>query len=89
MRSALDVLLPLLRPAILTAAILVFVDTVKELSATIVLRPFNFSTLATHVYENASRGAVQDGAVAALMIIATALVPVIVLSGALMRDRAA
>ncbi len=87
-QSASDVLLPLLRPAIITAAILVFVDTVKELSATIVLRPFNFDTLATHVYENASRGAVADGAVAALLIIATALVPVIVLSRALMRDKA-
>ncbi|MEZ5810061.1 MAG: iron ABC transporter permease [Rhizobiaceae bacterium] len=86
--SASSVLLPLLRPAIFTAAILVFVDTVKELSATIVLRPFGFNTLATHVYENASRGVVQDGAVAALLIIATALVPVIVLSRALMRDRA-
>ncbi len=87
-QSASDVLLPLLRPAIATAAILVFVDTVKELSATIVLRPFGFDTLATYVYENASRGVVQDGAVAALLIIATALVPVAVLSRALMRDRA-
>lgn len=88
MRSAADVLLPLLRPAILTAAILVFVDTVKELSATIVLRPFGFNTLATHVYENASRGVVQDGAVAALLIIATALVPVAVLSRSLATDKA-
>lgn len=87
-QSASDVLLPLLWPAIATAAILVFVDTVKELSATIVLRPFGFNTLATHVYENASRGVVQDGAVAALLIIATALVPVAVLSRALMRDKA-
>lgn len=87
-RSASDVLLPLLRPAIFTAAILVFVDTVKELSATIVLRPFGFNTLATHVYENASRGVVQDGAVASLLIIATALVPVVVLSRSLMRDKA-
>ena len=63
-----------------------FVDTVKELSATILLRPFGFSTLATHVYENASRGVIEDGAVAALLIIVTALVPVILLSGALMRD---
>ncbi|WP_367715921.1 iron ABC transporter permease [Nitratireductor sp. GISD-1A_MAKvit] len=86
-QSAISVLLPLLKPAILTAAILVFVDTVKELSATILLRPFGFRTLATHVYENASRGAVEDGAVAALLIIATAIVPAILLSGPLMRDR--
>ncbi len=86
--SAVHILLPLLRPAILTGAILVFVDTVKELSATIVLRPFGFNTLATHVYENASRGVVQDGAPAAMLIIATALVPVIVLSRSLMADKA-
>lgn len=78
--SAAKVLLPLLRPAIMTAAVFVFVDTVKELSATILLRPFGFGTLATLVYENASRGVVEDGAVAALLIIATSLVPVILLS---------
>lgn len=87
-RSARVVLLPLLTPAIMTAGVLVFVDTVKELSATILLRPFGFSTLATHVYENASRGVVEDGAVAALLIIVTALAPVMLLSRALMRDEA-
>ncbi|MEQ8298183.1 MAG: iron ABC transporter permease [Nitratireductor sp.] len=84
--SARKVLFPLLKPALATAAVLVFVDTMKELSATILLRPFGFSTLATHVYENASRGVVEDGAVAALLIILTALVPVVLLSRALMRD---
>ena len=88
-QTAYSVVLPLLRPALFTAAVLVFVDTIKELSATILLRPFGFNTLATYVYENASRGVVEDGAIAALGIIATALVPVVLLSGALMRDRAA
>lgn len=88
-RSAAAVLLPLLKPAIMTAAVLVFVDTVKELSATILLRPFGFNTLATLVYENASRGAVEDGALAALLIILTALAPVVLLSRALARDHAA
>lgn len=88
-RSATRILLPLLKPAIFTAAVLVFVDTIKELSATILLRPFGFNTLATHVYENASRGVPEDGAVAAILIILTALVPVILLSGALTRDREA
>ena len=87
--SAVTVLLPLLRPAILAAGVLVFVDTVKELSATILLRPFGFNTLATLVYENASRAVMQDGALAALLIIATATVPVVLLSRALMRDREA
>jgi iron(III) transport system permease protein len=85
--SAYAVLLPLLGPAIFAASVLVFVDTIKELSATILLRPFGFNTLATYVYENASRGVVEDGAIAALAIIATSLVPVALLSGALMRDR--
>ena len=80
-------LLPLLRPAIFTAGVLVFVDTVKELSATIMLRPFGFNTLATLVYENASRAVMQDGALAALLIILTATVPVVLLSNALSRDQ--
>lgn len=89
LRSASSVMLPLLWPAIFTAGVLVFVDTIKELSATILLRPFGFNTLATFVYEHASRGMAQDGAVAALLIIVTAVVPVVLLSGALMRDREA
>jgi len=87
--SAALILAPLLKPAILTALVLVFVDTVKELSATILLRPFGFNTLATLVYENASRAVVEDGSVAALLIIATATVPVILLSRALARDQEA
>jgi iron(III) transport system permease protein len=86
-RSAVGVMLPLLKPAVFTAAVLVFVDTVKELSATILLRPFGFNTLATSVFEDASRGVPEDGAMAALAIIATSVIPVILLSGALMRDR--
>lgn len=88
-QSARKVLLPLLKPAIFTAAVLVFVDTVKELSATILLRPFGFNTLATSVYENASRAAVADAGPAAILIILAALVPVVLLSGALMRDQEA
>ena len=88
-QSARIVLLPLLQPAIFTASVLVFVDTIKELSATILLRPFGFSTLATYVYESASRGVPQEAAAAAIVIILTALVPVLLLSGALARDREA
>ena len=87
--GAAAVLLPLLKPAILTAGVLVFVDTAKELSATILLRPFGFNTLATLVYENASRAVVQEGSLAAIFIILTAMVPVILLSQALSRDGAA
>lgn len=89
LQSAVGILLPLLRPAVLTALVLVFVDASKELSATILLRPFGFNTLATLAYENATRGEPQDGAWAALLIIATALVPVVLLSRALANDRTA
>jgi iron(III) transport system permease protein len=87
--AAVRVILPLLKPAILTAGVLVFVDTVKELSATILLRPFGFNTLATSVYENASRAVVEDAGPAALLIILTATVPVVLLSRALARDQEA
>lgn len=78
--AARSILLPLLRPSILTAAVLIFVDTLKELPATILLRPLGFETLATFVYENASRAAVEDAAMATLLIVVTGLAPVIFLS---------
>lgn len=71
--------LPLMRSALATAALLVFVDTMKELSATILLRPFDFDTLATFVYSQASRGAFEDSAVAALAIVAVGIIPLILL----------
>ena len=71
---------PLLRPALATAGLLVFVDGMKELPATILLRPFDFDTLSTMVYEAASREAFADGAPAALAIVVAGLVPVIVLA---------
>ena len=90
-RNALEtlrqVLLPNMRPAVLTAALLVFIETLKELSATILLRPFNFNTLATLVYEDASRSKVQDASVAAIIIILAGLVPVILVSRSLDRPR--
>jgi len=72
--------LPLIRPAIGAAAILVFVDCMKELPATLLLRPLNFETLATHLYGEAVRGTYEDGAVAALAIVLAGLLPVIVLA---------
>ena len=75
-----DVDLPLIRPAIVTAALLVFVDAMKELPATLLLRPFNFETLATHVYTYASIERFEDAAFPALIIVAVGLVPVAILS---------
>jgi iron(III) transport system permease protein len=72
--------LPLIRPALVSGALLVFVDVMKELPATILLRPFNFDTLATLVYGQASLEAFEKGSLAALAIVAVGIVPVILLS---------
>ncbi|MDX3929601.1 MAG: iron ABC transporter permease [Shinella sp.] len=82
------VLVPMMRPATLTAALLVFIESMKELSATIMLRPFNFNTLATLVYEDASRARVEDASVAAVIIVAAGLVPVFLVSRSLDQGRA-
>jgi iron(III) transport system permease protein len=80
------VLLPMMRPAVLSAALLVFIETMKELSATIMLRPFNFNTLATLVYEDASRAKVEDASVAAMIIVLAGMIPVILVSRSLDRN---
>jgi iron(III) transport system permease protein len=82
-----DIHIPLLRPSIISAALLVFVDTMKELPATLILRPFDFDTLATHVFTLASLGQLEDSAVPALAIVMAGLLPVFILARA-MRDSA-
>ena len=72
--------LPLLRPALGAAALLIFVDAMKELPATLLLRPLNFETLATWLYAEAARGTYEEGAVAALAIVLAGLLPVIILA---------
>lgn len=74
--------LPLLRPALGAAALLIFVDTMKELPATLLLRPMNFETLATWLYAEAARGTYEEGAIAALAIVVAGLLPVILLARA-------
>ena len=71
--------LPLLSPALGAAALLVLIECMKELPATLLLRPLNVETLATHVYAEASRGTYEDGAVAALAIVVVGLLPVALL----------
>lgn len=66
---------PLLRPALAAATLLVFVDCLKELPATLLLRPLNVETLATVVYGHASRGVFEDGALAGLLIVLAGLYP--------------
>ncbi|BAP45522.1 iron ABC transporter permease [Pseudomonas sp. 21LCFQ010] len=72
--------LPLLRPALAASALLVFVDTMKELSATLLLRPLDFDTLATRLYAEASRGTYEEGAIAAILIVLAGLLPVMLLA---------
>ncbi|CTQ52543.1 Sulfate transport system permease protein CysT [Roseibium album] len=72
--------LPILKPVLLSAALLSFVDCMKELPATILLRPFNFDTLATTVFEAASREAFEEAALPSLAIVLVGLIPVIYLA---------
>ncbi|WP_156953264.1 ABC transporter permease [Afifella pfennigii] len=78
-QTLIDVHLPLMKKALGAAFLLVFVDSLKELSATLLLRPFNYDTLATLVYSRASRAAYGDAAVPALLIVLVGLIPVIML----------
>ncbi len=72
--------LPLMRGSVSTALLIVFVDCVKELPATLMLRPFNFNTLATRAYDLASLEKITDAAPAALLVIALSLVAVAVMA---------
>jgi iron(III) transport system permease protein len=88
-RTLLAVHLPLIRGGLLTAALLVFVDVMKELPATLIVRPFNFDTLAVRAYRLASDARLEQASTAALTIVAVGLIPVILLSRAMTRSRAA
>ena len=79
--------LPLIRAGMLTAAMLVFVDSMKELPMTVILRPFNFHTLATYVHQYASDEQLGEASLAALAIVGFGILPVIVLSFAITRSR--
>jgi iron(III) transport system permease protein len=69
--------LPLLGPAIWGAALLVFVDCMKELPATLLLRPLNVETLSTYLYQFASRGNFEEGSLAAFLIVLAGIFPII------------
>jgi iron(III) transport system permease protein len=72
--------LPLSKAALTAAGLLVFVDCVKELPATLLLRPLNIETFATHLYGEAARGTYEEASVAALAILLIGMLPVILLS---------
>jgi iron(III) transport system permease protein len=70
------VVLPLLRPGLVAAALLVFVETVKELPATLMLRPFGWDTLAVRIYSHTSEGLWAQAAWPALWLVGVGLLPV-------------
>ena len=78
---------PLLQGSLLTASLLVFVDVLKELPATLILRPFNFNTLAIRTYELANQERLAEASSSALMIVLAGIIPVIILSKSISRSR--
>ena len=87
MDSIRRVIMPLLKSSFLAGMMLVFVDVMKELPMTLLLRPFNFDTLATYTYQFAKDEMLEMAALPALMIVLSGLVPVILMSAMLRRYR--
>ena len=79
MTTMLRVYMPLLRPGLLTAGLLVLVDVMKEMPATMLLRPFGWDTLAVRIHEMTSEGQWERAALPAITLILVGLVPVIIL----------
>ncbi len=79
--------LPIIKPALIMSALLVFVDSMKELPATLILRPFNFDTLATHVYTYASLSQIEEAALPALTIVIAGLIPIILINRELVKTK--
>ncbi|HEC16198.1 MAG TPA: iron ABC transporter permease [Sedimenticola sp.] len=79
--------LPMMKGSLLTALIIVFVDVLKELPATLVLRPFNFNTLAVRAFELASDERLADSSTAAVAIVLVSIVPVVLLSRTIAQSR--
>jgi iron(III) transport system permease protein len=87
MPSMFRIVLPLISPAILAGGLLVFVDIMKELPMTLLLRPFDFNTLAIITYQYAHDELIELAALPALMIVLTGLLPVIIVHHYLIRDQ--
>ena len=79
--------MPIMAGSLMTAWLIVLVDVMKELPATILMRPFNFDTLAVQVYNLAKDERLAEAALPALTIVGVGLVPVIVLTFAIARAR--
>ncbi|KAA1173847.1 iron ABC transporter permease [Marinobacter salinexigens] len=87
-KTLVHVHLPILRGTLMTAALVVFVDCMKELPATLILRPFNFETLATYVYQFASDERLYHSALPALIIVLAGIIPIILMSRSISNARA-
>lgn len=86
-KTFLKIDLPLLKPSLLAAFILVFVDTMKELPLTLILKPYDFNTLAVKAYEYASDEQIMEASLPALCIVATGVVPIILLNRFILNDK--
>lgn len=86
-KTLVKVHLPMLRGTLITAALVVFVDCMKELPATLILRPFNFETLATYVYQFASDERLYHSALPALIIVMAGIIPIILMSRSISNTR--
>lgn len=81
--------MPILKPALLTSCLFVFVDVIKELPATLILRPFNFDTLAIKTYELASDERYVSSAMPALILVIVGMIPIIFLNRYIMKETVA
>jgi len=79
LRIAIAIYIPILSPGVLAALLLVMIDVMKEMPATLMLRPFGWDTLATQIYNFTSEGEWQRAAVPALILVAVSCLPVIML----------
>tara|TARA_Y100001934_G_C12372927_1_gene787495 strand:+ start:1 stop:1047 length:1047 start_codon:yes stop_codon:yes gene_type:complete len=80
MDQSTKIIIPMIRLSILAGALLVFVDVMKELPMALILRPFNFETLATYIYQFAKDELLEEAALPAVMIVATGIIPVLFLN---------
>ena len=85
--TLIKVHLPMLRGTLITAALVVFVDCMKELPATLILRPFNYETLATYVYQFASDEMLQHSALPSLIIVLAGIIPIILMNRSISNSR--
>jgi len=75
-----NVHIPIMSMSIILASILIFIEIIKELSATLILRPFNFNTLAVQVYEYASEEKILESAVPSLIIVILCIIGIVSIS---------